>query len=95
MIKVKLKEGHTSSGQWILVPISDITTPKDGRICYCDRWWRVTENDEVLFFKAYTSPQCNSNPEVIKHVNKSFNSPSTTPKFIETAFLPHNCGDFC
>lgn len=95
MIEVKLMEGHKSSGEWILVPISNLTTPKDGRICYCNHWWRVTEDNDVLFYRRYTSPQCNSNKAVMERVGKAFDAPITTLQYIEVAFLPHNCSDYC
>ena len=97
-MKIKLKAGHTACDEWILAPISDIITPKNGRICYCDRWWFITENDEVLFFRSYSSPICNSYLDVMNKLGNNFNPPNITlkitPKFIETAFIPHSCDDY-
>lgn len=93
MAKEKVDAGHKQKGQWIMAPLEDIATPKPGRICYGPRWWAVTENDEVLFFKSYSSPQCNQSKDLVKRLGKGFDAPiTTTPKFIEMSFLPHSCG---
>lgn len=93
-MKAKPAPGHRVEGRWILAPVSDITTPQQGRICYGPRWWCVTENDEVLFFDTYGSPQCNMHKELVERLGRGFGAPATTPRFIEMAFLPHNCGDY-
>lgn len=89
-----VEEGHTSLGRWILVPVADLTTPKGGRLCMANRWWAVTENDEVLFFDTYCSPQCNPNRSIVERLGKGFDAPSTTPRFIELAYIPHRCSDY-
>ena len=91
----KLETGHTREGKWIKVPVSDITTPKAGRIVYGARWWAVTDNDEVLFYESYCSPQCNPNKAVVDHVlNRESDMPKTTPRYFEFTFLPHDCRDY-
>jgi hypothetical protein len=90
----KIEPGHTKQGRWILAPVKDITTPKPGRICFGPHWWAVTENNEVLFFDQYWSPQCNTNPTIVERIGCGFDAPATTPKFIEMAFLPHRCSDY-
>lgn len=93
-MKEKLHVGHKRQGRWILVPLADITTPQPGRICYGPRWWKVTENNEVLFFDTYGSPQCNQHKAIVERVGCGFDAPATTPKFVEMAFLPHRCSDY-
>jgi hypothetical protein len=93
-MKEKVQDGHKQQGRWILAPLADITTPKPGRICYGPRWWAVTENDEVLFFDRYSSPQCNANKAIVDRLGSGFDAPETTPKFVEMAFLPHQCSDY-
>ena len=93
-MKEKLQPGHKQHGRWILVPVSDITTPKQGRLVYGPRWWAVTENDEVLFFDTYVSPQCNSNKQIVERLGKGFDAPITEPRFIEVSFIPHRCSDY-
>ena len=58
------------------------------------RWWAVTENDEVLFFDGYFSPQCNLVESIVERLGSGFDAPDTAPKFIEMAFLPHRCSDY-
>ena len=94
MVKVKIEESHKQEGRWIKVPISDLTTPKPGRLCYGPLWWAVTENDEVLFFDTYGSPQCNIAKGIAERLGKGFDAPLTTPRFIEVAFIPHRCSDY-
>jgi hypothetical protein len=90
----RLCVGHRIQGRWIFAPVSDITTPKPGRLCYGPHWWAVTENGEVLFFDNYTSPQCNSNKAIVERLGKGFDAPPTTPQFIALAFVPHKCSDY-
>jgi len=84
--------------KWILVPLSDITTPKEGRICYSSRWWLVTSNNEVLFYKSYNSPQCNGNKKLSEYlagrISKEIEDSNLTCQFIDMAFIPHDCGDY-
>lgn len=94
MAKSKILEGHEERGRWILAPVSDITTPKPGRICYGPRWWAVTPDNKVLFFDTYNSPQCNISKAMVERLGKGFGSPDTTPVYLEMTFLPHNCSDF-
>lgn len=95
MKREHLQEGHVQEGRWIFVPVSDLMTPKAGRLCYGPRWWAVTENDEVLFFDSYGSPQCNISESIVKGLGKGFDAPETTTKFIWMAFVPHRCSDYC
>jgi hypothetical protein len=87
-MKEKVQAGHRRYGRWILAPVSDITTPKPGRICYGPRWWAVTKNDEVLFFDCYGSPQCNASEAIAARLGKGFDAPATALRFIDMAFLP-------
>jgi hypothetical protein len=90
----KVETGHKRNGRWILVPVDDITTPKPGRICYGPRWWKVTAENEVLFFDAYYSPQCSVSKSVVERTGKGYDAPQTEPRFIEMAFIPHKCTDY-
>lgn len=76
--------------QYIHMHVSDLTTPKPGRICYGPRWWHVTADGEVLFYKHYTSPQCNVDRRVLEYHGIE----GCTPQFIEMAFIPHRCSDY-
>lgn len=93
-MELKLVEGHRRYGRWIVVPLADITTPKPGRICFGPNWWRITENNEVLFFGGYHSPLCNSNLSIAEKLGRSTDTPETTLMYLDMAYLPHNCGDY-
>jgi hypothetical protein len=94
MTKERLLEGHRQEGDWIFVPLEDLTTPQPGRIVYGPRWWAVTEAGEVLFYKRYTSPQCNSEKTIIERVLSQYEPVKTTAQFIPLAYLPHRCSDY-
>jgi len=65
-MKEQLRPGHRRQGKWILAPLEDVTTPKAGRSCYGPAYWMVTENDEVIFFETYHSPQCNTDLSLVE-----------------------------
>ena len=82
-----LCKNHKILGNYILVPMEDIITPKEGRHVLMERWWNVTENDEVLFYRSYASPQCNSNKSIVDHLWDS-KTIKTRSVFIPVAFCP-------
>ena len=92
-MKEIVMEGHQIQGKWILVPLLDVLTPKPGRMCHGPRWWAVTDNDEVLFFKSYHSPQCNIHKGIVDRLGMGYGAPPTTPRYLEMTFLPHSCND--
>lgn len=83
------ERNYDDKTKWIKMTVSDLTTPKPGRIVYGARWWSVTPDDCVLFFKSYCSPQCNVNREVCAHIK-----PELEQRYIEFAFVPHDCRDY-
>ena len=76
--------------KYIKIPVSELVKPKAGYICYSKSWWAVTDDNCVLFYKDYNSPQCNNNLAVIKLI-----IPSMKYLEIEMAFIPHKCSDYC
>lgn len=77
---------------YIRMSLSDLTTPKGGRIVMTDRWWVVTEDEHVLFYRSYGSPQCNSNKAITERLAPSAGG---KPVFVPVAYVPHNCRDYC
>lgn len=60
------------------------------------RWWAVTDDGCVLFFKSHGSPQCNVDKRIVEHLLVRQDYPGDpTPQFVELAFLPHRCSDYC
>lgn len=86
-----MKNFHTNYDEkpWIKMPVSDLTTPKTGRICKGPSWWAITPDDCVLFFKSYGSPQCNSVKEIVERIR-----PGIEVRHIQAAFIPHRCQDY-
>jgi hypothetical protein len=91
---IKVLDGHTAHGKWIVVPILDIIIPKPHRLCYPPAWWIASKNGEVFFYKSYSSPQCNANKEILKYFPlcefKELDV-ATTPVFLPMTFIPHKC----
>lgn len=79
-------ERDYNKAPWIKMPIAELITPKAGRICKAPSWWAVTEDDCVLFYKSYGSPQCNTDKRIVEYI-----VPGCRAVFIETAFAPHGC----
>lgn len=98
MAPVPPNAGHRRDGKWLLAPVSDITTPQAGRICYGPAYWLVSENDEVMFFQTYGSPQCNAHERLISRQLTAEPGPNKPPavavRFFEMAYLPHRCSDY-
>ena len=94
-MKEHLAPGHRVKGDFILAPQTDIEKPADGRICKGGRWWLLTENNEVLFYKSYSSPQCNSNRAITAHLSHSALSKTAcgplSVVYLSVAFVPHRC----
>lgn len=78
-----------SAYPWITMHVDDLTTPRHGRIVMGGRWWAVTPSGCVLFFKSYASPQCNTERSIVERVR-----PRLELRWIETAFVPHNCAEY-
>ena len=82
--------------KFVKLPIQEATVPKDGYVCLANRYWIVTENNELLFYignsrkKHYCSPQCNYNESITKRLCKD----GTKVLFIPFVFVPHNCHDY-
>lgn len=92
-----LRPGHTVEGNWIKVPREYLETPHPGDIVEGPAYWLLTENDEVLFFKSYRTPQRNADKLYIatlidreskKPKDKQIYPPLKTAKFLALAFVP-------
>ena len=75
---------------WIKMTLAELTTPRSGKICYGAAWWALTDDDHVLFYKSYGSPQCNTNRAVVERIR-----PAMKYVYVSMAFLPHKCSDYC
>lgn len=74
---------------WIKMPLHELTTPLPGRLVVGARWWAVTPDKCVLFYKTHTSPQCNVDRRIMERLR-----PELDLQFIELAYVPHRCGDY-
>lgn len=77
--------------KWRLVDLEDLQSPKNGYICFMDRYWLVTEG-KVLFYG--TSPQCNTDQAVVDHILAQGLAAQDFPNlecvFVPVAYLPPN-----
>lgn len=67
------------------IPVSEITTPKAGRVCYLASWWTVTPNDEVIMWKGH-SPQCHAVESIARYLQEKL-WPECSVRFIDVAFV--------
>jgi hypothetical protein len=78
------------------VPLAELTEPPHGRTVQVirDYWWRVTDDDCVLFYtrgmrRYYGSPQCNQNRAIAAKVGEGLYPWPTTVRQIPIVFVPH------
>lgn len=74
-----------NSKQWTKYPISEHNSPKDGYVCYCNKYWIVTEDNCVLKFNK-SSFQYNSHDVISDKYVENF--PNCTSQFIEVLYFP-------
>lgn len=79
---------------FIRMPLTELVVPKGGRICLTDLWWLVTKDNEVLFYKSYSCPQCNANKEIAERIASCKQYEGTRVFFVPAAFVPHKCSDY-
>jgi hypothetical protein len=73
------------------IPITDATTPKDGR-CMTDRWWVVTLEELgvpscIILWRGF-SPQCNHNEVIARSLTEQM-WPDCDVKFLPVVYLRH------
>lgn len=77
----------------ILVPLEEVTIPKEGHEVLMNRWW-VTINDKAVIYvgpdSCSYSPQCNSVKEITERIIKKI-YPECTDVFVPVAYIniPH------
>lgn len=82
---------------FVKVPISKLTSPQGGGLyfIYHNMYWAVTENNELLFFrKGYTSPQCNSNKQIVQDVLCKNIGGNFRVELIEYVYIPKEEYDY-
>lgn len=79
---------------FITMSLEDLQTPKPGRLCHGPAYWVVVDGN-VLFYKAYFSPQCNSNQQITERFIKAdYFDGKATVQYVPLSFIPHNCSDY-
>lgn len=71
---------------FIRMPLAELTTPVNGRICLTNRYWAVTENNEALFYRTHNSPQCSTNIAIVEQLASPLRKKIL---LIPVAFVPH------
>jgi hypothetical protein len=72
---------------FLRVSLAELTTPRQGYRCIVNHWWALTDDDEALFYKVRSSPQCNSDRRVVEHIALNI-EPKTHAVFVAAAFVP-------
>jgi hypothetical protein len=83
----------TISTKYHFMPLDQASKPK-GHIVYNiqNSWWVVHPEKGLAFFgKGYSSPQCNTNESISRHLCPLWGE----VKFIEQVFAPCNVSDYC
>ena len=78
------------------VPILEATSIPDKNgfyELYKNRYWEVTEDDCILFYKGI-SPQCNSNKVIVEGLLKKNIFPNSRAELIENVWVSHDCQDY-
>jgi hypothetical protein len=59
----------SDESKWKKIPVKEFEDPKNGYVCACERYWWVTDSDEILFYiisPGFYSMQCNDNIKIMK-----------------------------
>lgn len=75
----------SDESKWKKVPLKDFLEPKDNYVCVCDRYWWVTDCDELLFYKCfdYYSMQCNPYLKIMNDIPEG-----CRVEFFKVLYLP-------
>lgn len=65
--------------------------PQNGDAVVTDCWWAVHPERGLVMFQR-TSPQCNTNEVISRRITEMY--PWAEVRFIEVAYVPHNCNDY-
>ena len=67
--------------------VEEMTTPKDGYICYLNRYWCLSEDGKIMRYKKY-SWQCNSQESCAKHIADRIYTGKIL--FLPVAYVPND-----
>jgi len=66
--------------------VEEMTTPKEGYICYLNRYWCLSEDGKIMRYKGY-SWHCNSQESCAQHIaNKLYCGKIL---FLPVAYVPN------
>lgn len=70
---------------WRKVPLAQLQQFRPGFVCKAPSYWAITPDECVLFYnnRGHSSPQCNTNPAVVKHLH-----PALEARLIPEAYVP-------
>lgn len=81
-------------GEYIEVSLEELTTPRNGLVCHCNRWW-ITRNGNPLFYSVkkgkYLYPQCNPDEHTARYLlEKSQELKGCELLFVPVAYVKNN-----
>lgn len=75
------------------IPLETLLTPyQDDLLCpYKNHWWVITNNNEAIFYKALSHPQCNTNKCIAQKLSDNANEQGLTThiQLIPWIFVPY------
>jgi hypothetical protein len=71
-----------------LMPMEQLISPSEGSVVFLERWWVVTEDNDVLFYTkgGVFSPQCNRDKSIAEHGTTLY--PNSRVHLVKVAYVP-------
>lgn len=80
---------------YVVLTVEEATTPP--KVCglyrvMTNRYWRVNSKNELLFYKSYDYPQCNSHKVVTEQIKpKLAGGEESSVLYLPCVYVPHEC----
>ena len=85
---------HFTDDDFTEVPMSKVTTPRDGAMCMVDTFWITRNGNPLIFTKnGLHSRQCNKNRQVLDNLLPAYPE-GCKVTFIPVGYFDHDCNDY-
>lgn len=89
-----MTETTVKATDFLRMPLTRLQEPQHGFRCVKNHWWAVTEENDVLFYKRLSSPQCNSSRLFVEGPHAmTYGGLKVRAVFVPVAFVPPTRGD--
>lgn len=79
--------------KYLYMPLEELKQPKDDAMVHLDRYWVVTDKNEVIFHRRYSGPQCNRHKGIADRL-AGIHGDKVRVEFVSMAFVPIAWGDY-